>query len=566
MLLSFNNVSVSVSSLPLLDSVSLVLSPGQHVALVGPNGCGKSSLLSLIGAREDCHATVTGGSIDGELSPENREAGSVILVDQDVLDWAGLLPGAFELGASVDPLSMTVEELLDAAIAGGDEAAIDDAESWRQLLVAASDTLGWATADYEHTAVGDLSPGCALRAYLAVALRRQSVRLLLLDEPTNHLDLPTIMWLQATVEASDKTIIVVSHDEAFLHAVADHVWAIDPTDSSLVVSGARYSSFVHARQLAREQQRAAYDQQQQRREKLSAVANKLRDASSAGARHVASDRDKLQRDFRRDRAGRSGKKAKSVEKLRDSETTVDRVVDRDPLRIVLPPVTAGDASSILVNNVTLGYPGRPPLPLPPLTLRVDFGERIAIVGGNGVGKSTFVRTATGGQPPASGTVSVGRDLRLGHLRQAHESLPRDVTVRAHLAAVSSLSPFQAGVKLLHYGLARQQLDRPIGDLNPGARARVLLATFSLSATNALILDEPTNHLDVEAIAEVTASLNTYGGTLIVVSHDRAFLASLSLSKIFILTPAGLTEVPSIDQVVERAAEAVDRVMEEVGAL
>lgn len=175
------------------------------------------------------------------------------------------------------------------------DGALEDVEAWRSLSVATHGTLGWGTAGYSTTSIAQLSPGSAMRAYLAVALRRRDVRLLLLDEPTNHLDLPSILWLQETVRAAtDKTVVLVSHDGAFLDAVADHVWDIDPLKHSITVSGAAFSSFQHAKEAAREQQRAAYDSQQKRNKRLTAVADKLRAASASGQRHQAKDNDKLQ--------------------------------------------------------------------------------------------------------------------------------------------------------------------------------------------------------------------------------------------------------------------------------
>ena len=161
--------------------------------------------------------------------------------------WSDLWPGA---GSEEELRELPLPDALDLALAEGHESALDDSTAWRRLNIAADKALCWNLADYENTPLGELSPGCALRAYLAVALHRSEVRLLLLDEPTNHLDLPSILWLQHSIIASGKTVIMVSHDEAFLDAVADHVWEIDADHKSLTISGAQYSAYKHAKLVA----------------------------------------------------------------------------------------------------------------------------------------------------------------------------------------------------------------------------------------------------------------------------------------------------------------------------
>eukprot|EP00041_Stephanoeca_diplocostata_P028903 m.836856 g.836856 ORF g.836856 m.836856 type:complete len:567 (+) comp23459_c0_seq13:153-1853(+) len=559
-LLEFNALTVSVASSVLIDSADALLIEGDRVGLVGENGSGKSTLLKLISslsADQDQYVVASSGSISGDASPQTRTEGSVLLVQQDILSWEHLLPGA---GTEEELRALPVEDALQLALEQGSECALEDSDSWRRLHTSAQADLCWNIADYTNTPIGQLSPGCTLRAYLAIALHRPDVRLLLLDEPTNHLDLPSILWLQRSILASGKSVIVVSHDEVFLDAIAEHVWEIDKDKHNLVVFGANYSTYMREKRLALEQQRAAYDTQQRRNKKLTIAAEKLRAATKAGERHLARDPDKLQRDFRRDRAGRSGKKAAAVEKLRDAAPLVERVKDRHPLRIVLEPIPAGSRSTIVLDDVVLGY-SKIRLSLPPISLRIDYHERVSIVGYNGIGKTTLLRTLTGALEPLSGSVQAGRDLRIGNLTQEHEDLPRDTTPREHLAALSNIDKFDGGVRLIQYGLTLTQVDQPIGELNPGARARLLLAIFALRDVNVLILDEPTNHLDIEAITEVIATLETYTGTVVAVSHDRRFLESVRFSRTLLLSPQGLTEIDSVDAFVASTEDAVDRVVD-----
>mmetsp|Transcript_22507 Transcript_22507/g.55803 ORF Transcript_22507/g.55803 Transcript_22507/m.55803 type:complete len:266 (+) Transcript_22507:334-1131(+) len=256
---------------------------------------------------------------------------------------------------------------------------------------------------------------------------------------------------------------------------------IDTDHKTLSVSGARDTDLIHAKQMALKQQEAAYEAQKKRHKRLTVVANKLRDSSAAGASFVSTDRDKLQRDFKRDRAGRSGSKAKAIETLWDSTPQVGRVVRHAPLRIDITPLGAGTDSSLILNEAVLGHGGVALPWLPPITLRVDFGERVAIVGFNGVGKSTLLGTLTRVLEPVSSKARVVRELRLGNLMQEHESLPRKETTRAYFSALTGMPPFEAGSHIISYGLTRQTASGPTDGATQPRRPRPRLAGRLLDA-------------------------------------------------------------------------------------
>lgn len=555
-LLQLSSFSLSVGSTQLLDSVDAAIASGQRVGLVGSNGAGKSTLMRALAHPDSPNYFMSGsGRVCGTL----QDSQGVVHVEQDNLSWSKLL------GVNDEDLirSMTVLEALDLAACEENtnivQRATEDAESWRNLTIAADNVLQWRTANYNETPIGDLSPGCAVRAYLAIALARPDIELMLLDEPTNHLDIPSMLWLERAIIASRKALIVISHDATFLDAVVDHIWAIDPVSHKLKVSGTSYSAFRNAEQISRDQQRVAFHLQHKRHDKLSKAAEKLKAASKAGSTFKAKDHDTLQRDFKRDRAGRSGGKAKALEAKRDAEDKVEKVVDRRALHINIEPLDVSTDSSILLKALKVGHLTEA-LPLPPLSLRIDFGEHIAIVGYNGIGKSTLLKTLTGAINAIDGEVCVGRELRIGNLTQEHETLPRELTPRAHVAKLMKLKRFDAGQALIRYGLTLRQVDCPIRELNPGARARVLLAIFSLCGVNTLILDEPTNHLDEEAVDEIAATLNKFLGTAIIVSHSRGFLESLHNTRTLVLSDNGLVEKETIDSFLDSTRESVDKVV------
>jgi ATP-binding cassette subfamily F protein 3 len=563
-MLRLTSLSLVIPSKPLLDTVDAVVVEGDIIGLVGPNGSGKSTLLRALyefshgAGPEEHYYSITSGRIH---SNEEREPGSVLLVEQDILSWSSLFPG---IGAEEEIRAMTLLEALSMAISEDNLDAIEEKETWRRLSIAAN-AIGWGTAHYDTIPIRHLSPGSALRAYLAVALHRPSINLVMLDEPTNHLDLPSILWLQHSIRLSGKTCIIVSHDETFLDAVVSKIWEIgDHGSLTLTVSSARYSDFKYAKLLAIEKQKKAYVEQQHRNEQLTASINKLKFACNRGEFYVTGDSSKLQMQFKRDRAGRSGKRAAALEKYRDSQEKVDRVIEHDPLQLRFSPIGSGIDSSIQVQEVLLGFgvgtPQQTALSLPLISLRIDFGERVALIGYNGIGKSTLLQTICRTVEPISGTVSVGRDLRIGNLMQEHQSLPRDITPRDHIAALCKLPRFDAGSRVISYGLTLHQVDSPISELNPGARARLLLAIFAIRHVNVLILDEPTNHLDEEAVREVIASINVFEGTVCVVSHDRSLLNAMNLTRFYQLSTEGLAEIESVESFVEETEALVGNIV------
>ena len=562
-LLELRDVSLSVGSHGLLDGSSARVCTGQRVALVGRNGSGKSTLLRAIaeglgccsGIDEDAvpYFTLCAGSVSGE-------AATALLVGQDTPRWEALLGPQTQLSEG-ELREMTLEDALDVATCY-DEAAVDEADAWRDLRLRACSALGWSAARYDTSPLSKLSPGSAKRAYLALAMLRPGVDLLLLDEPTNHLDLPSVLWLQHAILTSGKTVIVISHDSEFLDAVADNVWEIDDQERTLVVSGATYSAFRQARRLARKQHQAAYDAQQERHKKVSAAASALRAASTRGSRYAGTDNDKMQRDFKRDRAGRSASKAKAMEAVL-AEPLLERPKEWRPLHIALEPLGTGADASMILNECSLGYSGNT-LPLAPITLRIDAGDRVAIVGLNGMGKSTLLHTLMREVEPICGEVSVGRELRPGNLTQEHEQLPCELTPREYMVALlaeNNVGAFDAGQDLIRHGLTLRQVDCSIAELNPGARARVLLAGFAVRRVNALILDEPTNHLDEDAVREIIRALRVYTGTIVCVSHDRTFLRALEPQRTLVLSREGLHEVESVDQYIDETDDAARAVAE-----
>ena len=567
-LLTVKGLQISTDSHTLLEPTDISLQEGHKIGLVGRNGCGKSTLLAFLAhphrtaVQNTSYYNARHGSASGILW-EEKEDSSVLLVEQDTLDWSSLL---FDAVTEEDIAECTLNEALELALAAHGEEALELYEAWMKFAGLAEGNLGWNIKAYEDTIVPKLSPGTAHRAFLALAFLRPGIKLLLLDEPSNHLDLPSLVWLTQAIRSSRKTFVIVSHDQQLLDAVIDHVWEIDPLTHKLTVITSTYSKYKHSKVLARERQQRLFEGQEKRHKKLTKAAEALKHATKQGERYEAKDHDLLQRDFKRERAGRSGKKAAAIEKFRDSEEKVDRVVDIKPIPFTLDSIDVDSDSSIMFDEVKLAYPGSEALPLPPLSFRINYGERIALIGRNGIGKSSVLKAIMGTLPAASGSVAVGRNLILGNIMQAHESLPRGKTPLEVAASAMKGDEVRLSKKLASFGLTRHQMTHAIKELNPGARVRLLLSLLSIRKVNCLILDEPTNHLDEESIAEVIATVKEYPGTLIVVTHSQYFLESLGISKLLLLSKEGLKEIPSLDGFVKSLEEEAKLVVEKMAVL
>jgi ATPase subunit of ABC transporter with duplicated ATPase domains len=220
---------------------------------------------------------------------------------------------------------------------------------------------------------------------------------------------------------------------------------------------------------------------------------------------------------------------------------VERPIERDPFEIPLEAGVGSGTLDIRLTDVVAGYPDG--FTVGPMSFDVRFKSRVGIMGLNGSGKSTILKTITGVLSPLGGEVEIGSGVKLGNMMQEHESLPRDETLLELLTKRAELSQEMSYAKLARFGFDERQVKQPIGTLSPGGRARLLLALFSAQSVNMLVLDEPTNHLDLEALDALEETLRTYEGTVLLVSHDRYFLETARLDTTYLLSDGVLTRIP-----------------------
>ena len=274
------------------------------------------------------------------------------------------------------------------------------------------------------------------------------------------------------------------------------------------------------------------------------IRQKKQDAD-AGSRWEGKDTDYFLRGFRRDRSRKSAKTARVVEKRLGKIEVLDRPEDKIPLNIKLAAKTEAGSQEIRLIDVVAGYAPQS-FKTAPISLEIRQGNRIAILGNNGSGKSTIIKTITGELAPLSGTVEIGSGLRFGNLLQEHETLPRDLTILDFFMQKTGLDESMAFSELSKFSFHEWQIRQQIGVMSPGGRARLLLAVFAAQSVNVLVLDEPTNHLDIEALDALETMLEQYTGTVLLVSHDRYFLEKAKIGTVFVVEKGVLSKAGSLE--------------------
>jgi len=523
-LLRLDGIGRSIAARRLFAGVDLEVRPGDRVALVGPNGAGKTTLLRIaarLEAPDEGRVRSARGvrvgllrqEIDPTASRSVRDEARTALARLDALEAemrgleAQMARGGAEGTAVPGELAARYDRARTAFELGGGferEARID------RVLAG----LGFEEADRERPLCG-FSGGWLMRVELAKLLLAEP-DVLLLDEPTNHLDLPSIEWFEGFLEGFRGAVVAISHDRAFLRRFAGRVAEL--ADRLFSVYDGGWERFLRERAARREQLRAAARNQERREAETRRFIERFR-AKATKARQVQS-------------------RIKALEKLERVEVEPE---GRRRMRLRIPAPPRGGDPVLTLEGVhkrygeTVVYRG--------VDLVLRRGERVALVGPNGAGKSTLLRIAAGVLPFDAGRRQTGHDVRVGFYAQHQlEVLDPGRSVLQELEAVARTEdvPRLRG----HLGaflFSGDDVDKKVGVLSGGEKARLALARMLLRPTNFLVLDEPTNHLDLEACDVLEDALRQYAGTLLFISHDRAFIAALATRVLEVragtLTPA-----------------------------
>ena len=541
-ILTASNLAKSFGPDDIFSGVSLSIPRGTRIAIVGPNGIGKTTLLRiLVGLDEPSEGSVfrARGITIGYLPQE-----AVLTSEHSLWD---------ECLTAFKDLRLQEAELvqLEAAMGEPDRSqealtrygALQEAFELQGGYIYETRTrqvlsgLGFDTQDHNRP-LNQLSGGQRTRALLAQLLLSKP-DLLVLDEPTNHLDIAAVEWLEGYLLTWEGAAILVSHDRYFLDKVAQHIWEMD--FGGWETYRGNYSAYLHQRQERWQLRQQIYTAEKERLEKeLDYVKRHI-----AGQR-TAQAKGKLRRLSRQVEAIESlgveamqGKKWLEIASQADISTNIMNVAEverrihalKSPLK---KPhnfninLKAGQRSGNIIlsaDEVTIGYPGNPLLSAGDLELRRL--ECAAVIGPNGAGKTTLLKTILGLHPPLAGEIRLGASLKFGYFAQAHEDLDPEMTL---VEEIEMVAPGILLADIRHY-LARflftgEDVFRKVSTLSGGERGRLALAKLSLTDANLLLLDEPTNHLDIPSQEILQEVLSEFQGTILLVSHDRYLIDAL----------------------------------------
>lgn len=468
-----------------LNDVSFSLDAGEVIALVGDNGAGKSTLLKIM---------------QGSLKPD---LGAVIAANESI----GYVPQDAFLGATVADVFKNTP----------DKWRVDCALSMVGLNVSAA------------AQVSGLSGGQKTRLALAKVLAcNPAPTVLLLDEPTNNLDADGLAWLKQFIRTFTGAIVVVSHDRAFINAVATKVAELHK--GKLTWYGGDYNFYEQQKAVEQQAKNARYQESVQERKRITKVAQNIQQRAKNGLRHNApKDNDKAQFKWHQNNVQRSfSGQLKAVESRLDQLKDAERPEAVKNFAIAFDGESAASKLILRLENVGKRYSFDV---LHAINLELRGSQRIHVVGKNGSGKTTLLKIAAGLLKPDSGTRTLGASVSIGYFSQQIDGLDHNATAIDSLksAGMQSTSAYRAAI---HLGLTTKDVAKCVGELSRGQQAKIGIAMLLLGAHDLLILDEPTNHLDIATRRRIETALQTYNGAILFASHDDYFVKALRPTDVF----------------------------------
>ncbi|MFE4198014.1 ABC-F family ATP-binding cassette domain-containing protein [Paenarthrobacter sp. NPDC056912] len=513
----------------LFSGLSVTVSPGDVVGVVGANGAGKSTLLRILaGVDQPQEGSVNLAPSDAFVGwlPQEHERTDGETIAAYIARRTGCAQATFEMESTAEALGSGAPGADDAYSLAFDRWMASGAADLEDRAPAVLADLGLELGT--DALMTGLSGGQAARVALA-ALLLSRFDVVLLDEPTNDLDLDGLARLEAFVQGLRGGVVLVSHDREFLARCVTTVVELDLAQNSVAVYDGGYEAFLEERAVAKRHARERYEEFANTKADLVSRARTQREWSSQGVRNAMKknpDNDKIRR------AASTESSEKQAQKVRQMESRIARLTEvEEPRKEWQLQFSIGQAprSSAVVATLRNVIARQGDFTLGPVSLQLNGGERIGITGPNGAGKSTLLRLLLGTQEPDDGDASMGASVAIGEIDQARGLLdggtPLGDAVEAVLVDWNSAD---VRTLLAKFGLKADHTSRTVDSLSPGERTRAALALLQARGVNLLVLDEPTNHLDLPAIEQLEEALESYEGALLLVTHDRRLLENVRL--------------------------------------
>lgn len=532
MILSCNNISKSFGTDVIIKSCSFNIEDHEKAAIVGINGAGKSTLLKIITGIEPADTglvtlakdkTLGYLSQQQNLNSDNTIYDELLSVKQYILDMEAQLRSIENQMKSADDTAL--ETLMKKYSDLNHEFELNNGYAYKSEITGVLKGLGFAEEDFTLN-VNTLSGGQKTRVALGRLLLSKP-DIILLDEPTNHLDMETISWLENYLLNYSGAVLIVAHDRYFLDKIVSKIIELD-NGNATVFSG-NYTDYASKKAILRNMQLKEYLNQQREIKHQEEVITKLKQ-------------------FNREK---SIKRAESREKMLNKMEFVDKPeILNDKMDIKLEPNVISGNDVLTVDNLTKGFDGT--VLFDNICFQIKRGERVALIGSNGTGKTTILKLINGIIPADSGSIYLGAKVNIGYYDQEHHVLDPDKTIFDEIRdAYPDLNNTQIRNTLAAFLFTNEDVFKYIKDLSGGERGRVSLAKLMLSNANFLILDEPTNHLDITSKEILENALNSYTGTVLFVSHDRYFINSTATRIIELANKTVVNYIGNYDYYLEK---------------
>lgn len=532
MILSCNNISKSFGTDVIIKSCSFNIEDHEKAAIVGINGAGKSTLLKIITGIEPADTglvtlakdkTLGYLSQQQNLNSDNTIYDELLSVKQYILDMEAQLRSIENQMKSADDTAL--ETLMKKYSDLNHEFELNNGYAYKSEITGVLKGLGFAEEDFTLN-VNTLSGGQKTRVALGRLLLSKP-DIILLDEPTNHLDMESISWLENYLLNYSGAVLIVAHDRYFLDKIVSKIIELD-NGNATVFSG-NYTDYASKKAILRNMQLKEYLNQQREIKHQEEVITKLKQ-------------------FNREK---SNKRAESREKMLNKMEFVDKPeILNDKMDIKLEPNVISGNDVLTVDNLTKGFDGT--VLFDNICFQIKRGERVALIGSNGTGKTTILKLINGIIPADSGSIYLGAKVNIGYYDQEHHVLDPDKTIFDEIRdAYPDLNNTQIRNTLAAFLFTNEDVFKYIKDLSGGERGRVSLAKLMLSNANFLILDEPTNHLDITSKEILENALNSYTGTVLFVSHDRYFINSTATRIIELANKTVVNYIGNYDYYLEK---------------